>query len=60
MRAGTHKVSNTILSGATPQVKETSNIELIDGRMWTDSEEEKSSNVVVLGIGGLLATRRRR
>ena len=49
MRAGTHKVSNTILSGATPQVKETSNIELIDGRMWTESEEEKSSDVVVLG-----------
>jgi putative ABC transport system permease protein len=49
LRAGTHKVSNTILSGATPQVKETSNIELTDGRMWTESEEEKSSDVVVLG-----------
>jgi putative ABC transport system permease protein len=49
LRAGTHKVSNTILSGATPQVKETSNIELTNGRMWTESEEEKSSNVVVLG-----------
>jgi len=49
LKAGTHKISNTILMGATSQVKETSNIELIAGRMWTQSEEEKLSNVVVLG-----------
>jgi len=49
IRAGTHKISNTIINGTTPQVKEVADIEMLDGRMWTESEEEKSSNVVVLG-----------
>ena len=49
LKAGTHKISNTILMGSTPQVKETMDITLTAGRMWTDSEEEKSSDVVVLG-----------
>ena len=49
LKAGTHKISNTILMGSTPQVKETMDIALTAGRMWTDSEEEKSSDVVVLG-----------
>src|ERR1017187_9328283 len=40
IRAGTHKISNTILNGSTSAVKETQDIELIEGRMWTDSEEE--------------------
>src|SRR5579859_6836234 len=45
VRAGTHKISNTIITGATPQVKEVSDIQLLEGRMWTDSEEERSSDV---------------
>ena len=49
VKAGTHKISNTILNGDTPQVKETMDLELLEGRLWTDSEEEKSSNVAVLG-----------
>ncbi len=49
IRAGTHKISNTILTGATPQVKETADIHVLEGRLWTDGEEERSSNVVVLG-----------
>jgi putative ABC transport system permease protein len=49
LKAGTHKISNTILMGSTPQVKETMDITLTAGRMWTDAEEEKSSDVVVLG-----------
>jgi putative ABC transport system permease protein len=49
IRAGTHKISNTILTGTTPQVKETADIHVLEGRMWTDSEEEKSTDVVVLG-----------
>lgn len=47
--AGTHKISNTILNGSTSQVKETNDIQLLEGRMWTDSEEERRANVVVLG-----------
>jgi len=49
IRAGTHKITNTILNGSSSEVKETNDIELIEGRMWTDAEEERHANVVVLG-----------
>ncbi|HXR38102.1 MAG TPA: ABC transporter permease [Terracidiphilus sp.] len=49
IKAGTHKIQNTILNGNTSEVKETNDIELIDGRMWTDAEAERSAKVVVLG-----------
>ncbi len=49
VKAGTHKIQNTILSGATTDVKEVTDLQFIDGRMWTGSEEERASNVAVLG-----------
>jgi putative ABC transport system permease protein len=49
VKAGTHKIANTILTGSTSAVKETNDIELIEGRMWTDAEEQRSAKVVVLG-----------
>jgi len=49
IKAGTHKITNTILNGVTTQVKDVADIELIEGRMWTDSEEERAANVTVLG-----------
>jgi putative ABC transport system permease protein len=49
VRAGTHKITNTILNGSSSDVKVTQDIELIEGRMWTDSEEEHRANVAVLG-----------
>jgi len=49
IKRGSHKIQNTILNGTTTEVKETSNIELLEGRMWTDSEEERKAKVVVLG-----------
>ena len=49
VRAGTHKISNTILNGDTSQLKEVQELELLEGRMWTDSEEERRANVAVLG-----------
>ena len=49
LKAGTHKIQNTILNGDTSDVKVVNDIELIEGRMWTDSEEERSAKVVVLG-----------
>ena len=39
LKHGTHKIQNTILNGDTSAVKETNDIELIEGRMWTDPEE---------------------
>jgi putative ABC transport system permease protein len=49
VRAGTHKITNTILNGSSSDVKVTQDIEIIEGRMWTDSEEEHRANVAVLG-----------
>jgi putative ABC transport system permease protein len=47
--AGTHKISNTIINGDTSEMKETQDIEIKEGRMWTDDEEERRANVAVLG-----------
>jgi putative ABC transport system permease protein len=49
IKAGTHKISNTILNGSTSAVKETQDIAMLEGRMWTDDEEKRRANVVVLG-----------
>ncbi len=49
LKRGAHKIQNTILTGATTEVKETSDIELTEGRLWTDSEEDRTAKVVVLG-----------
>jgi putative ABC transport system permease protein len=49
IKRGSHKLYNTILNGVTTQVKVTDDIELIEGRMWTDAEELRAAKVVVLG-----------
>ncbi len=49
VKAGTHKISNTILNGTTSAVKDVVEIQMIEGRMWTDAEEERAANVAVLG-----------
>src|SRR5450432_534346 len=49
IKAGSHKILNTILGGDTAQVKDVGNITMLEGRMWTDQEEQSRSNVVVLG-----------
>ena len=49
IKAGTHKITNTILNGSSSDVKVTQDIELIEGRMWTDAEEERHANVALLG-----------
>jgi putative ABC transport system permease protein len=49
LKHGKRKIQNTILYGATSAVKQTSDIEMLEGRMWTEFEEEHSSSVVVLG-----------
>ena len=49
VKAGTHKIQNTILNGDTLQVKDTADFELTAGRMWNESEEERSAKVTLLG-----------
>jgi putative ABC transport system permease protein len=49
LKHGNRKIQNTILGGDTSDVKEVSDLKLLEGRMWTDQEENKASNVVVIG-----------
>jgi putative ABC transport system permease protein len=49
LKHGTHKIQNTILDGDTTAIKDTQDIELIEGRLWTEAEEEHTAKVVVLG-----------
>ena len=49
VKYGKNKVQNTILEGDTSAVKDVSDIVLTSGRMWTDDEETRRANVVVLG-----------
>ncbi len=49
LKHGSHKIQNTIIYGDTTAVKVTADIEMLEGRMWTEFEEEHSSSVVVLG-----------
>ena len=49
IKHGSHKISNTILNGVTTAVKETADIELLEGRLPTDAEDERTAKVVVLG-----------
>jgi putative ABC transport system permease protein len=49
LKHGTHKIQNTIIQGDTTDIKETQDIQLLEGRIWNESEEERSAKVVVLG-----------
>ncbi len=49
VRAGTHKITNTILNGSTTYVKDVTDIHFVAGRIWTENEEERAANVAVLG-----------
>ena len=49
IKHGNHKISNSILNGVTAEVTKTADINIIEGRMFTESEEERRANVVVLG-----------
>jgi putative ABC transport system permease protein len=49
LKAGTHKIENTILTGSTTAVSQVIAVQLIEGRMWTEGEDERRDNVVILG-----------
>ena len=49
LKHGNRKIQNTIINGDTAAVKDTYDIQMLEGRMWTESEEARSANVVVLG-----------
>jgi putative ABC transport system permease protein len=49
VKYGKHKIQNTILAGSTSAIKDTEEVQLTGGRMFTDDEEKRRANVVVLG-----------
>jgi putative ABC transport system permease protein len=49
VKHGSHKITNTILNGSTASIKETNDIEIREGRMWTDAEDQRSAKIVMLG-----------
>jgi len=49
LKAGAHSIQNSVLIGTTTAFKEARDLALTEGRMWTESEEQRSAKVVVLG-----------
>ena len=49
IKAGTHKIQHTILQGNSTAIKDVMDVPFLDGRLWTESEEQHSANVTVLG-----------
>lgn len=43
------KVAGTILSGSTPQVADVSDLTFLQGRMFTDDEDQRGTHVCILG-----------
>jgi putative ABC transport system permease protein len=49
LKYGTHKIQNTIISGDTTDLQTVGGFTLQAGRLWTQDEENRHANVVVLG-----------
>jgi putative ABC transport system permease protein len=49
LKHGTHKIQNTIINGTTTEVTKVQDLDLMEGRVWTESEEQRAANVAVLG-----------
>ncbi len=49
LKHGKHKIQNTIIYGETSAVKITQDFDILEGRMFSESEEERRANVVILG-----------
>lgn len=49
VKYGTKKAQGTMLEGDQVTVKETTELNLLQGRMYTEGEDERAANVVILG-----------
>jgi putative ABC transport system permease protein len=49
IKAGAKKMQNTILEGDTPAATEVSELDMREGRFFTESDQERAASVVVLG-----------
>ena len=46
---GGRKMQSTVLAGNTPEKKDVSELEMVSGRFFNESDQERAANVVVLG-----------
>ncbi len=49
IKSGTRKMQNTILEGDTPAAKDVSELNLVQGRFFSETDQERASKVTVLG-----------
>jgi putative ABC transport system permease protein len=49
VKYGTKKAQGTMLEGDTTAIKDVSDLNMTQGRMFTEQEDERASNVVILG-----------
>ena len=49
LKHGTHQISNTIIYGGTSDFGKTVDVQLTEGRLFTETEEENGANVAILG-----------
>ncbi len=49
IQAGGKKMENTILTGDTPSQKDVTDLNLLDGRFFTDTDQARAARVTVLG-----------
>ncbi len=49
IQAGGRKMQNTVLAGNTPEKKDVSELQIVDGRFFNESDQERAANVTVLG-----------
>jgi len=49
IKAGAKKMQNTILEGDTPDATKVSELDMREGRFFTDNDQERAANVTVLG-----------
>jgi putative ABC transport system permease protein len=49
IKAGTKKMQNTILEGDTPAATQVNELDMREGRFFTENDQERAANVAVLG-----------
>jgi putative ABC transport system permease protein len=49
IKGGGRKMQNTILTGVTPDQEQVNDLDLLDGRFFTEDDQERAARVTVLG-----------
>ena len=49
IKGGGRKMQNTILTGVTPSQKDVNDLDLLDGRFFTEDDQQRAARVTVLG-----------